>query len=216
MLATTRQRRIFLWVSLSSIVTFVAMGTWADTLEAASVMIRAANGVVLTPSTAFAETDVSISNLTLDPITFGHVDPTTGAVVNSQFLVYMALELGTAPLRGLSGFIYDLQGNLAVPFNLDASTPQFSTVFAFDSLLTLPPNGVALLVNFRAVPHLEASVGAEGDITLRVALLESPTNPSKKLKKAPGVTLPIRYLIRDQLFCCDLRGGAFLAIGGAD
>ena len=103
---TTRQRRIFLWVSLSSIIVILAaMGTWADTLEGTSVMIRAANAVVLTPSTTFAETDVSIINFTLDPITFGHVDPTTGAVVNGQFLVYMALDLGTAPLQGLGGSI---------------------------------------------------------------------------------------------------------------
>jgi hypothetical protein len=127
----------------------------------------------------------------------------------------MALKLGTAPLRSLSGFIYDLQGNLAVPFNLDASMPQFSTVFAFDSVLTLPPNGLALLVNFRAAPHPAASVGAEGDAILQVALLTSPDDPSKALKQAPGVTLPIRYLIRDQLFTGDLRGGAFLVPGEA-
>ena len=82
-------------------------------------------------------------------------------------------------------------------------------------MLTLPPNGSVLLVKFRAAPHPAASVGAEGDITLQIALLQSPDKPLKALKNAPGVTLPIRYFIRDQLFSGALGGGAFLVIGGA-
>jgi hypothetical protein len=181
---------------------------------ASSVYVRAADAVVLTPSTdgASTEVDVSIGNLGLGPITFGHVDPITGEVVGGQYLISMAIDIGTAPLRSLGGWVNDLQGNMSVPFNVNFLQPSFSAVFALNLPTPLQPNGLVVAFKFRASRDVAAAIGADGEIMLRVALVQSPDEP---LEAAPGTSFSIRYLIRDERPAFSLGGGAFLIPGGA-
>jgi hypothetical protein len=166
-------------------------GTSTQDVIAPSVYIQALGAaVVFGPINTFGDTNVNIINLSLEPITFGYVDPTTGKVVGGQFILFAALDLGTAPLRILSGTDFDLQGNQIGIFQITPANPQFSATFARP--YTLLPNSSVTLFNFRAYPDLQAPIGAEGDLILQFALLQSPNEP---LAKAVGATFSIRYLI---------------------
>ena len=179
------------------------------------VYVGLADAVVHTNSVDVKAFTLSFVNFRTAPLSFGVVNPATGLVEDGEFIGYIEVDLGNAPVT--MQILYFDEHGIRSTGNLDASQSTFSAYFTLDGGLPgeIGPllsrsAGNAMSLRSRATPA--AVEGEYGEVSVKVALVSSL---SDKIQRSLGTKHFIVYQLRSENDPGQLLGGSFMNIGGA-
>ncbi len=163
--------------------------------------------------TPWLESDTSIVNLGQSPLLLGTVDSGTGQMTDGDYLLYVEIDLGSAPLQSANLQVRDQDGYVII-VQITPAAPTFTGVFPVsNSMFIVGPEGDSVgAFKIRAFRDLTAPIGAQGALTIKTALV---TSTAPNLATAPGVIQETRYFITggsNQQF----RTINFVEFGGAE
>ena len=140
------------------------------------IAISSGQIVNLSVSTAWQESDTSIGNFGQTPVSLGMVDFATGKVTDGDYLLYVEIDLGSAPLQSANLQVRDQSGDV-ITVQITQGSPNFVGVFPVsNSAFTIDPEGATVgAFKIRAFRDPAAPIGAEGMLSIKTALVDSIT-----------------------------------------
>lgn len=129
-----------------------------------------------------------------DVITFGRLDPETGEIVDGQYLVWLQVDLGDAPLSSMTVWAWDAETWNSAPYTVTPENPSIEVYTALAAPNGLSGGSLLGYPDVRFWGDATASVGERGEAVIRWALVDDIT---AKIRHVPGVTAIVDVVITD-------------------